>query len=97
MTLFDEKTKKSDRVLVLKVIDGKKPISSTGLVDPRLFTGGNKLHAVMDPQHMLWYFKYEQGGLPEVLKQKFTSFRMLKAHADDYFGKRNMVIEEVLD
>jgi hypothetical protein len=87
----------TDRVLVLSVIDGQRPLSSTGLADPRLFTGENKLHAIKDPQTCMWFLKYEQGGIPPVLKQMFTSFKMLLKFTRDYFEKRNIEIKEILD
>ena len=86
----------TDRILVLEPIDDKKPLSSTGLVDPRLFTGENKLHAIKDPQTCLWHFKYEQGILPPTLKGQYTGFNQLKKTAEDYFTKRNMKIKEVI-
>ena len=86
-----------DRILVLKVIDDKKPLSSKGLVDSRLFTGENQLHAKMDTQTSLWAFKYDQGIVPAPLKCQFTSFKALKAHADLYFRSRNIEIIEVKD
>lgn len=85
-----------DRVLVLETVDKKKPLSSSGLVDSRLFTGENKLHAIKDPQTNLWSFKYEMGGLPAPLKQSFTSWSMLKKFASDYFAKRNVFIKEII-
>lgn len=91
------KERKSDRILVLEIEDNKKALSSVGLTDSRLFKGENKLHAVMDPNNCLWSFKYEVGGLPPVLKQKFTSFGMLLDHAKDYYKSRNILIKEVLD
>jgi hypothetical protein len=90
----------SDRVLKLEVIDGKKPLSSTGIVDPRLFKDGedgNKLHAVMDPETCLWAFKYEKGSIPPALKGTYTGFKALKKHADLYFESRNIRITEVKD
>lgn len=90
------KERSSDRVLILKPIGGKT-VSSTGMVDPRLFKGENKLHLIMEPQSSIWYFKYEQGGLPELLKQRFTSFRMAKEYAEDYYKKRNVEITEVIE
>ena len=68
----------SDRVLVLEVVDGEKPLSSTGLVDPRLFTGENKLHAIKNPQTCLWHLTYEMGVLPATLKGEYTGFNQLK-------------------
>lgn len=85
-----------DRVLVLSPIDDKSPLSSTGMVDPRLFTGENKLHAIRDEQTALWHFKYESGVLPPQLKQQFTGFKALRKHAEDYFKKRNIQIKEVI-
>lgn len=85
-----------DRVLVLEPIDGKKPLSSTGLVDPRLFTGGNKLHAIMDKQTSLWTLKYDDGLVPPALRSQYTGFRILKEHCEQYFAKRNMRIKEVI-
>ena len=91
------KMRSSDRVLVLKVIDDKKPLSSHGMIDSRLFKGENKLRAVMDPATTFWTFKYDQGILPEPLKCQFTSFSILKKHATDYFKTRNIEIVEVKD
>ena len=86
-----------DRILKLEIIDGKKPTSSTGLTDSRLFSGENKLHAVADPQTGLWTFKYEMGGVPPVLRCQFTSFKKLLEFASDYYIKRNIRITEVID
>lgn len=97
MTLENPSARKSDRILVLRPIDGTKPKSSTGLVDPRLFNGTNALHAIQDPRTCNWYFKYEQGGLPEPLKQRFTSFNLALEHARVYYKSRNTQIVEVID
>jgi hypothetical protein len=91
------KMRKDTRTLVLQQIPGQKTLSSTGLADPRLFTGENKLLAIRDMQTSLWGFKYLMGGLPEPLKQQFTSFHKLYAHGRDYFKKRGIEIVEVLD
>lgn len=91
------KMRDSDRILVLSVIDGKAPRNTTGMVDTRLFTGENKLHAIMDTQTTLWSFKYDMGILPQPLKHKFTSFKILKKHAEDYFRTRNIEIKEIID
>jgi hypothetical protein len=88
-----------DRVFRLEVIDGKKPVSSIGLVDPRLFKEGddaNRLHAYMD-EYSMWQMKYEKGALPGALTGKFTGFKQLKDYAEDYFSKRNIRIAEVED
>lgn len=93
---FENHLRSNDRVLVLKPREGK-PKGTNGLVDSRLFTGKNKLHAMMEPESSLWKFKYDEGILPEPLKQKFTSFRLMYEHAKDYFDRRNIDIEEVKD
>lgn len=91
------KERSSDRILVLKPIDGAKPLSSTGLVDTRLFTGENKLHAIMDDTNCMWRLKYDQGGLPPALKQTFTGFSKLIDYTKTYFKKRNIEIVDILD
>jgi len=87
----------TERELVLAPIDGKKPLSSHGSTDNRLFKGGNKLWAIMDKQTSLWHLKYEQGVLPEPFRQRFTSFSKLKAFVDDYYARRNLQIVDVKD
>jgi hypothetical protein len=87
---------RTERVLVLKPIDGKKPLSSTGMTDPGLFTGKNSLSAVMDTQTCLWTFKYAQGTKPPVFNRQFTTFGRLLDFARYYYSKRNIKIEEVL-
>lgn len=85
-----------ERTLVLEPIDGKKPLSSTGNVDPRLFTGGNNCRVLMDRQSGLWYFKFDVGALPEPLRAiQFTSFAKAKEHASAYFSTRNIQIADV--
>ena len=89
------KERSDDRILVLKVKDGEKPKSSTGLVDTRLFTGENKLH--LKRNRTLWEFKYDQGGVPPQLKDRFTKFDIALQHAKKYFETRNIEIEKVID
>lgn len=89
----------NDRIFALEQIDDKAPISSTGLVDKRLFTGDNKLHALRDEGSFnLWYFQYEKGDLPKPLKDvKFTKFDQAQKHLETYFNSRNIKITEVID
>lgn len=95
---FDNpKLKKDDRILVLGTMEGKKPLTTKGLFDPRLFTGENTLHAVKDAQGTLWRMKYQMGGIPDELRQAFTSFERLLTFAKDYYAKRNVEIKEVID
>lgn len=79
-----------DRILSISTIEGVTPTSSTGLVDSRLFKGGNKLHALRDDNGNLWRLKYEQGDLPGALKQRFTSFPKLLQFVENYFERRGL-------
>lgn len=93
---INEKNWSKDRLLTLRIADNKAPLNSTGLVDKRLFSGDNKLHAIADLQTGLWSFRYERGGLPPaLLDHKFTSFTSLFKYAKEYFIKRNIEITEV--
>lgn len=93
------KMNSNDRIFALEQIDDKAPISSTGMVDKRLFTGDNKLHALRDETSTnLWYFQYEKGDLPKALKEvRFTKFDQAKKHLEAYFTSRNIKIKEVID
>jgi hypothetical protein len=89
--------KTNDRILILRPIGGKAT-NTKGSVDNRLFTGGNKLHAIMDEQHCHWSFKYDSGQLPGALQnQVFTSFSKLMAYVTEYYKRRNVEIVEVKD
>lgn len=91
------KLRSDDRVFKLCALDDKHPISTSGLIDKRLFTGDNKLHAIKNGQTTLWSLKYDQGGVPEYLRQQFTSFKLLVKVVGEYFAKRNIKIEEIID
>lgn len=97
MKLVSKKNRANDIVLVLKAKDGKSPLNTSGVVDKRLFTGENQLHAIVDTQTMLWYLKYDQGIVPEPMKQRFTSLDKLMNFTTEYFSKRNIDIVEVQD
>lgn len=92
----DTKMRSKDRVFKLSQIDAKTK-GSNGLIDARLFTGKNRLHAVQDPQTCLWFCKYDEGVIPAYLKQHFTTFTRLKSTVETYFKSRNVKIEEILD
>ena len=93
------KMRGNERAFVLELIDDKAPISSTGLVDKRLFTGDNKIRAIRDEGSTnLWYFKYDKGDLPGVLKGvQFTKFDQAQKFLEKYFNTRNIKIKEVID
>lgn len=92
-----KKNRATDVILVLKIIDGKLPLNSLGVMDKRLFDGGNRMHVIQDTQTSLWYFKYDFGAVPEVLKMKFTNFTAAIKHVEQYLAKRNVKIEEIID
>ncbi len=91
------KMRAKDRVFKLGIIDNKLPKNSTGMVDTRLFSGENNLHARMDPETCFWSLQYDSGALPQPLKVNFTSFPALKRHVEDYFKTRNIEIKEIQD
>lgn len=92
--MVEDNNNGTDRILFLSKINGKGTIGSTGLIDNRLFTGENKLHAMMNPSG-LWELKYDSGSLPEFLRQQFTSFSILLREVKQYFYKRNIEIKEI--
>lgn len=92
-----EKMATNDRVLVLKVAEGKDPKGASGVVDTRLFNGSNKLHGIYDDRTGLWNMRYETGALPGALQQKFGSFEQLEEFARKYFATRNVEIVEVIN
>lgn len=83
-----------DRTFVFEKMGDIK--NTTGMVDNRLFSGENRLHAKMD-DHSLWYLQMESGLLADPLKQKWTSFSKLKEYIDGYFQRRNVKLKEVID
>lgn len=91
------KQRSTDRELVIKPIEGKNTTATSGLVDNRLWKGGNRVRAVKDSTNNLWFVKYDAGAPPPVLQQKFTSFDRLMQTVKDYFNKRNIEIVDVKD
>lgn len=95
--MLAKENRKTDITLVLRPIEGKKALSSIGLLDPRLFKGGNSLHAVMDTQTCLWSLHYECGIPPEAFRQRFTSYSQLMKFVIEYMKGRNIEIAEIID
>lgn len=85
----------TDRILKLEKFDPKQ--KDIGLFDPRVFTGGNNLHAIMDEGTGLWSFRYEHGHVPPQLRNKFTDFNTMKKHAEAYLKSKSIKIVEVID
>lgn len=93
-----QKMRSDDRILVIRPKEGLKTLSSTGLVDHRLFKeDGNRLHAKLEKFTSLWYVDYENGQVPPALQQRWTSFNKLMTFTKDYFNNRNIDIIEVQD
>jgi len=90
------KMRSDDRILVLEITDGRA-LNSAGLLDNRLFKGENRLHAVRDPMSSLWYMKYDNGILPQPLRQRFSSFNKLVDYTTLYFKRRGVKIEKIID
>lgn len=86
-----------DRVIVLKTMEGKDPLTSAGLVDKRLFNGENNLHAIFDIRSGMWYLRYDNGVLPGALDVKYTELGPLLDFTRQYFSKRNVEVVEVKD
>lgn len=91
------KMRSYDRIILLKPMEGKEVISTTGAVDPRLFKGGNKLHAIYDVTSGLWGLKVENGSIAGGLQGQFSEFEMLLNHITSYFNRRNIDIVGVQD
>ena len=96
----ESKMRSSDRIFRLEIMEGKKPTTVQGILDPRLFKEGedaNRLHCVMDLETSLWSFKYDKGAIPAALQGRFTGLKQAKDHAENYFAKRNVKISQIID
>lgn len=91
-----KENRKNDIVFKLRPKEGGAE-RQDGLIDKRLFTGGNNLHAILDRQTMLWGLAYDSGVLPQQLQQRFTGLTPLYKTVRDYFDKRNVDIVEIID
>lgn len=91
-----EKMLTDDRVLNLKVMEGKKPLTTGGVVDSRLFNGSNRLHGIYDERTGMWNLRYETGSLPGELQVKFVTFKELEDFARRYFKTRNVEITDIV-
>jgi len=94
---YKKKMRSEDRILVVRVMEGKKPVSNIGLVDPRLFKGETNLHCYRGPFDNFWRFRLEAGRLPEPMQGTWTSFQTAHDYVKSYFAKRNLEIKEIVD
>lgn len=83
-----------DKVIALARRPNAK--NTDGMLDNRLFNGGNNLNAILE-DNGLWSLRYDHGLVPEPLKQKFTSFSMALRTAKYYFDSRNVDVKEIID
>lgn len=91
------KTNRSeDRIITIELIDDQAPSSSTGIVDKRLFKGGNRLHAQRD-ENFLWLLRYDQGSVPPALAGRWTHFPRLLDDITLYFKNRNLSVKRIED
>lgn len=84
----------NNKIIVLVPRANAKDV--TGVVDKNLFTGKNKLHAVLE-DNGLWSLHYDSGMMNEQLRQRFTSLSMALRTVKEYFNKRNIDIKEVIE
>lgn len=91
------KMRSYDRVILLQPMEGKEVLSTSGKVDPRLFSGGNKLHAVYNVNTGLWELKVENGSIAGGLQGQFSEFESLLIHVTSYFNRRNIAVTGVED
>jgi len=98
MTVEEQTVMRSDiRLISLKLINDKKPMSSIGLIDSNLLKEENELYLVMNSQTLLWTFKYKVGGVPPILRQNFTNSNTAIKFITEYLKKRNIEVIEVKD
>jgi len=88
--------RKTDIILELAARDGGAK-AVTGLIDRRLFTKENELHAIMNPETCLWRLRYKTGVVPPALQQQFTSFSKCLNFVETYFGGRNVDVVKIID
>lgn len=91
------KMRSDDRILVLQPKRGMTAKDCVGRTDPRVFTGENNLHIIYDNITGMWKLKYDFGGLPETLKQCFTTFGTALSAVKKYFDNRNVEVVKVID
>jgi len=97
LLIENNKIRSDDRIIVLKPKEGMDVLNTSGIVDKRLFSGENQLHAIKDPETCFWSLRYDAGTLSEPLKGSWNSFNKLINHVTDYFSRRNIEVIEVKD
>ena len=93
---YENKNHAPTREIIIKPMEGFKTLDSAGVVDTRLWKGGNSIYAIMGDGG-IWHFQYQSGILPEALQGKFTALSKLVTFAKEYFRKRNLEVVEVKD
>src|SRR5438445_10985282 len=95
--IMTKTNRSTDIIIDLKPREGEGTKNTSGITDNRLFTGENKLHAVMDTQNTLWTLRYEKGVTPEPFKGQWTSFSKILNFVKDYYAKRNIDVVGIID
>ena len=94
---YKTKMKANDRIFVLEKMVGEHTLTPKGMIDNRLFSGENKLHAKLDPSNSQWFLQYDSGLVPEPLRSRWTSFAKLKEYVTSYFNRRNINIKQIIE
>lgn len=92
-----EKMHTTDRLIVLRPMEGKDPKDAQGNVDKRLFSGENNLHAVYDVNKGWWSVRYDKGAIPGGLDRNWTDLTNTVDTVRQYFAARNVEVVEVRD
>ena len=95
--MMKDKTKSTERILVLKPMEGEEVKTSKGIVDPRLWKGENELMAIMDETNCTWRLKYKAGAIPPQIRGVYTNFNKAYTAAVEYYKHRGLEIVEIKD
>ncbi len=84
------------RKLNIAPIDGEKVVTSKGMVDPRLWQGGNELYAEMDNANCMWRLRYKHGMLPPQIQGVYTNFDKAFKAATKYYSTRGLQVSRAV-
>ena len=81
------------RQIVISPIEGETVTTSKGLVDPRLWKGGNEVYAEMDPTNCMWRLRYKFGAVPPQISGTYSNFKKAFETAVQYYKTRGLQAE----